>query len=252
MLQTIGQNAIGPPYSINTISQKDLVIPVDGVTLAAELCLPPNPIATIIFAVGGANCRAENNQSIAEVLNISGFATLIIDFLTPQEEALDRYEKNLRVDVDLLQRRLRGATEWLCLSGILRNRFISPYGEEPSYSPVTIGYFASSTGASAAILCASVAPQFSHIYSVGALVIKAGRPDLAGDAVNRYVAPTLLLVGDHDDVTLAANRLAMTRMRCPKELVLLRGVEHIIDAPAVQSQVQGLAASWFSTHLASR
>lgn len=248
-LQTIGQNAIGPPYSINMIVQRDLLIPVDGVTLAAEFCMPPNPIATIIFAVGGANCRGESNQAIAEAFNVSGFATLIIEFLTPEEEALDKYERNLRVDVDLLQRRLRGATEWLCLSGLLRNRIISPYGEEPSFIPVKIGYFAASTGASAAILCASVTNHFARIYSVNAVVMKAGRPDLAGDAVGRYDAPTLLLVGELDDVTLAVNRLAMTRMRCKKELVLLRGVDHVLDVPAAQAQVQSLACAWFSAHL---
>ena len=150
-----------------------MAVPVDGVRLGARLTVPPDARGVIAFAHGtGSGRRSPRNRHVAELLVEAGFGTLLLDLLTPAEET-DRHHV---FDVDLLAARLRGATAWLA--------------REPLTEALPLGYFGASTGAGAALVAAAAERE-----RVRAVVSRGGRPDLAGDALPRVLAPTLLVVG---------------------------------------------------------
>jgi putative phosphoribosyl transferase len=157
-------------------------------------------------------------------------ATLLIDLLTSEEEAIDRQTAHLRFDIDLLARRLMGATDWL------------------TYQPYTwnlrIGYFGASTGAAAALMAAADLPDL-----VGAVVSRGGRPDLAWPALPRVVAPTLLIVGGNDVQVIRLNQAALAQLRCEKQLVIVPGATHLFEEPGALDEVARLAREWFLRHL---
>jgi putative phosphoribosyl transferase len=81
------------------------------------------------------------------------------------------------------------------------------------------------------------------------VVSRGGRPDLAGDALRRVSAPTLLIVGGEDDIVIALNRRAYELMTCEKELVIVPGATHLFEEPGTLAEVVRLAENWFLRHL---
>jgi dienelactone hydrolase len=169
---------------------------------------------------------------VAEKLNGQGFGTLLVDLLTAEEEEVDRVTAEPRFDIDLLAGRLIGATDWL--------------REEPTTSSLGIGLFGASTGAAAALVAAAERPG-----EVGAVVSRGGRPDLAGDALPRVRAPTLLIVGGRDPVVLELNRQAQEHLHTENQLVVVPGATHLFEEPGALEVVSSLAAEWFSRYLRS-
>jgi pimeloyl-ACP methyl ester carboxylesterase len=165
------------------------------------------------------------------VLNEARLATLLVDLLTPAEEAADRLTAHLRFDIELLVKRLLGAAEWLKLL--------------PETRQLAIGYFGASTGAAAALIAAAVRPEWA-----GAVVSRGGRPDLAGQALPRVQAPTLLIVGGKDFEVIELNRAAFEQLRCEKHLVIVPGATHLFQEPNALEEVAILARTWLETHLA--
>ncbi|MDP1692685.1 MAG: alpha/beta hydrolase, partial [Burkholderiaceae bacterium] len=84
---------------------------------------------------------------------------------------------------------------------------------------------------------------------VAAVVSRGGRPDLAGDALERVQAATLLIVGGHDLEVLALNRYALARLHCVKRLDVVPGATHLFEEPGTLGRVAQLAAAWFVQHL---
>jgi dienelactone hydrolase len=164
------------------------------------------------------------------LLNKAGLATLLIDLLTPDEEAIDARTAHLRFDIDLLAERLVATTDWLT--------------QYPDTQSLPIGYFGASTGAAAALVAAAERPD-----AVGAVVSRGGRPDLAGPALMRVRAPTLLIVGGNDTEVIELNRAAFARLRCEKQLVIVPGATHLFEEPGALDEVARLAREWFHRHL---
>ena len=159
-------------------------------------------------------------------LNRAGLGTLLFDLLMPREE-LDRTNV---CDIRLLTQRLVGATRWL--------------HEQPEAKDVPIGYFGASTGAAAALVAAAELAE-----AIGAVVSRGGRPDLAGARLADVRAPTLLIVGGHDEAVLDMNRSAQAHLTCPNELAIVAGATHLFEEPGALDQVATLAAAWFTRHL---
>jgi putative phosphoribosyl transferase len=86
---------------------------------------------------------------------------------------------------------------------------------------------------------------------VGAIVSRGGRPDLAGDALARVRAPTLLIVGENDVPVIEMNREAMERLRVEKELKIVSGATHLFEEPGALEEVTRLASDWFVRYLGS-
>jgi dipeptidyl aminopeptidase/acylaminoacyl peptidase len=87
---------------------------------------------------------------------------------------------------------------------------------------------------------------------VRAIVSRGGRPDLAGEALVRVRAPTLLIVGGNDDPVINLNRDALRRMTVEKELAIVPGATHLFEEPGALEEVSRLAAGWFSRYLPRR
>ncbi|MDB5405192.1 MAG: dienelactone hydrolase-like enzyme [Rhodospirillales bacterium] len=202
------------------------------VILEGNLTLPEQACGIVLFAHGSGSSRhSPRNRHVARLLNEGRLATLLVDLLTWEEEAVDRRTAHLRFDIDLLAERLIGATDWLT--------------EQPETSNLRVGYFGASTGAAAALVAAAIRPQV-----VGAVVSRGGRPDLAGsEALVRVQAPTLLIVGGNDEPVIALNRTAYVQLRCEKRLVIVPGATHLFEEPGTLDEVARLARCWFERHL---
>jgi putative phosphoribosyl transferase len=206
-------------------------VPAGDATLEGELVVPEQATGVILFAHGSGSSRhSSRNKFVAEALQTAGLATLLIDLLTREEEAIDQRTAHLRFDIQLLAGRLLAATRWL--------------GEEPSTRALEIGYFWASTGAGAALVAAAAEPA-----RIGAVVSRGGRPDLAGNALPLVRAPTLLIVGGRDLQGLELNRLAMARMQAETRLEVVPGASHLFEEPGALEIVARLARDWFLGHL---
>lgn len=206
-------------------------IAVRGGTLTGDITIPPERAGIVIFAHGSGSSRlSPRNRFVAQVLSHSGFATVLVDLLTIAEEQVDAEIGHLRFDIGLLAKRLTIVHEWV------RN--------QPDLASLPVGYFGSSTGAAAALVSAAQHPDW-----VEAVVSRGGRPDLAQKALSHVAAPTLLIVGERDDIVLDLNRRALARLECVKELVTIPHATHLFEEPGCLQQVAHVAAEWFCTHL---
>jgi putative phosphoribosyl transferase len=215
----------------HTIPNHAVEIPPTG--LRGDLVVPGQASGIIVFAHGSGSSRhSPRNRYVAEVLQLGGFGTLLLDLLTTAEEQVDLRTRHLRFDIELLAGRLEEATDWL------------EHG--PGTRGLPIGYFGASTGGGAAIVAAARRPE-----AVGAIVSRGGRPDLAGGALARIKSPTLLIVGGEDEEVIALNREALSGMRCEKELYIIPGATHLFEEPGALEQVSSVALDWFKRHLRS-
>src|SRR5260370_2014812 len=204
---------------------------IDRITLEGNLTLPEGAGAVVLFAHGSGSSRhSPRNRHVAEILNQSKLATLLVDLLTPEEEAIDVRTAHLRFEIGLLASRLIGATDWLM--------------EHPDTRNLRIGYFGASTGAAAALVAATERPE-----AVAAVVSRGGRPDLAGPALTRVRAPTLLIVGGNDFQVIELNRGAFEQLRCKKRFVIVPGATRLFEEPGALDQVAALARDWFQRYL---
>lgn len=202
------------------------------VTLEGNLNLPEGARGIVLFAHGSGSSRhSPRNRYVAQLLNEAGFATLLVDLLTAEEEAIDLRTAQLRFDIGLLGARLAGVTDWVV--------------QYPHTQSLQIGYFGASTGAAAALVAAAERPA-----AIGAVVSRGGRPDLAGRYLPRVRAPTLLIVGGNDFQVIELNRAAFEQLRCEKELVIIPGATHLFEEPGALDQVAQQAREWFQRYLA--
>jgi putative phosphoribosyl transferase len=206
-------------------------IPVDRVMLQGDLAIPDSARGVVVFAHGsGSSCHSPRNRYVADVLQSAGFATLLMDLLTAYEEALDEQTAGLRFDIELLARRLIGATWWLV--------------DQSETAKLPIGYFGANTGAAAALVAAAELTDL-----VSALVSRGGRPDLAGNALHKVIVPTLLTVGENDPQVIELNRRACELIPAEKKLVIVPGASHLFEEPGALELVAELAKNWFGTYL---
>lgn len=215
----------------STDSAVSVPIGTRGATLQGNLTIPDGASGLVVFAHGSGSSRhSPRNRYVARILNEGGLATLLFDLLTESEEEVDLRTRHLRFDIPLLAGRLEAVTGWLLAREQTRD--------------LRIGYFGASTGAAAALIAAAARP-----HDVAAVVSRGGRPDLAGDALPRVQAPTLLVVGGFDDVVIGLNRDALARLRCKKELQVVPGATHLFEEPGTLERAAGLALEWFRRHL---
>jgi dienelactone hydrolase len=206
-------------------------IHVGRVTLDGDLSLPQGAQGVVLFAHGSGSSRhSPRNRYVARRLNEAKLATLLLDLLSADEEAIDLRTAHLRFDIGLLAERLIGATDWLM--------------QYPDTRHLRIGYFGASTGAAAALVAAVERPSV-----VGAIVSRGGRPDLAAPALPRVQAPTLLIVGGNDFQVIELNRAALAQLRCEKQLVIVPGASHLFEEPGALDEVARLACQWFERYL---
>src|SRR5262245_43716452 len=211
----------------------EVQIPAGRALLSGNLTIPDNSEALVLFAHGSGSSRhSSRNQFVARTLNRAGLGTLLFDLLTPEEEALDIHTREHRFNIGLLAERLVHATKWA--------------RQQEQTRDLRIEYFGSSTGGAAALVAAADLPQ-----EAGAIVSRGGRPDLAGDALPKVYAPTLLIVGGNDDTVIELNEMARDQMRCEVKLEIIPGATHLFEEPGALEQVANLASDWLISHIDS-
>ena len=214
------------------MSARQVCIEVDDIALHGLLRRPQSATGLVLFAHGSSSGhRSPRNNFVAERLAAAGIATLLFDLLSESEERIDARDAALRFDIPLLSARLRLATQWA--------------RAHEELSALRLGYFGASTGAPPARAPAAPAPDNR------AKDARGGRPDLAGAALARVRAPTLLIVGGEDHPVLALNRQARGQLSCPSELAVIPAATHLFEEPGALEQVAALAAGWFARHLGS-
>jgi len=203
----------------------------DSARLDGDLRVPDNVAGLVIFAHGSGSSRfSSRNRQVAEALDRAGFATLLLDLLTKDEESVDLYTREFRFDIPRLGRRMIAATDWA--------------RADPRVHALPVGYFGASTGAAAALIAAAERPDDCR-----AVVSRGGRPDLAGLALPKVQAPTLLIVGGDDGPVIDMNRDAMRQMRARVTIEVVPGASHLFEEPGTLEQVEQLAIRWFTSTL---
>jgi len=217
-----------PEYDDPPVRDEDVEVHAGPVALCGHLTVPETATGVVVFAHGtGSSRHSPRNRFVASVLNGDGLGTLLFDLLTPEEE-VDRANV---FDIALLGHRLAEVTRWL--------------RRQPVVGSLLVGYFGASTGAGAALWAAAEPGA-----QVAAVVSRGGRPDLAADRLPVVSAPTLLIVGGHDDVVLELNRQAEKQMRCEHRLDVVPGATHLFEEPGTLEAAAHLAGDWFTSHMA--
>lgn len=210
-----------------------VTIPVGSLQLDGDLSIPTAAKGAVVFAHGsGSSRRSPRNRLVADLLNESGLATLLMNLLIEDEQQVDLQTSHLRFDIPLLAKRLVAITQWL--------------SRRPEAANLRIGHFGASTGAAAALVAAAELPKL-----VRAVVSRGGRPDLAGAALAQVEAPTLLIVGGADEVVLNLNQKAMSLMHSERALKVVPGATHLFEEPGALQKVAQLARDWFIEKLSS-
>jgi putative phosphoribosyl transferase len=214
--------ATGPP-----LYDQDVEVVAGPVRLAGHLTVPEHSLGLVVFVHGSGSSRhSPRNRYVAEVLQEAELATLLFDLLTPDAEG----DRAAVFDIPLLAARLARVTEWV--------------HEQPECHALPVGYFGASTGAGAALWAAA-----DPAADVAAVVSRGGRPDLAGSRLGEVRAPTLLIVGGHDEVVLELNEAAAARLRCEHRLMVVPQATHLFEEPGTLEAAAHLARDWFVVYL---
>jgi dienelactone hydrolase len=211
--------------------ERTVSIPAGRVSLEGTLGVPQSAKGVVLFAHGSGSSRfSPRNRYVARALRDAGLGTLLLDLLSPTEEQVDEITRQHRFDIAKLAERLVVAIDWLAA--------------EASTSTLRVGLFGASTGGGAALVAAAERPR-----RVSAVVSRGGRPDLAGAALPRVEAPTLLIVGGDDDVVITLNERARAAMHAEVRLEIVPGATHLFEEPGALERVAVEACDWFVDHL---
>jgi putative phosphoribosyl transferase len=218
----------------NAVATEAVRIELGPIAVDGDLHVPRHAAGLVVFAHGSGSSRfSRRNRAVAKVLEHAGFGTLLLDLLTPDEEAVDERTAAHRFDIPLLGERVIGAIDWVHSRSDLRD--------------LPAALFGASTGAAAALVAAAARPAATR-----AVISRGGRPDLAESALPQVAAPTLLIVGGEDRPVIEMNRDAMQRMRGPVQLEIVPGATHLFEEPGALEQVARLSADWCRRHLGAR
>jgi putative phosphoribosyl transferase len=199
--------------------------------LDGDLVVPANAAGVVLFAHGSGSSRhSPRNRMVAERLHEAGYATLLMDLLTPEEDQIDSRTRKFRFDISRLASRLSGAIGWL--------------SERAETASMPLALFGASTGAAAALIAASEAPD--HVRLV---ISRGGRPDLAGDALQRVRTPTLLIVGGRDLEVLDLNKAAAARLAGPVDIAVVPDATHLFEESGALDRVVELALDALRRHM---
>jgi putative phosphoribosyl transferase len=216
------------------LQRRHVTVTAGDARLVGDLTVPRGAAGTVVFAHGSGSGRfSRRNRYVAAELVRGGLGTLLVDLLTEAEEIVDRRTGHLRFDIRLLADRVVASVDRLASDDVV--------GELP------VGCFGASTGAAAALVAAAERPR-----RVAAVVSRGGRPDLAGEALRRVTAPTLLIVGGHDQEVLRLNGQAQTLLAGESRLEIVPGASHLFEEPGALEHVAALARDWFVRHLRRR
>ena len=213
--------------------KEELAINLGPLTFRGDLLVPEMASGLVIFAHGSGSGRlSPRNQFVAGVIRSRNIGTLLFDLLTEEEESIDMYTRHLRFDIPMLAERLVAVSKWT--------------GEQEDTRHLRQGFFGASTGAGAALVAAAEIGS-----GIAAVVSRGGRPDLAGDALERVQAPVLLIIGESDEPVITMNEEAYEKLRSVKEIKIVPGATHLFEEPGTLEEAADLAADWFERNFSA-
>ena len=209
--------------------------------IEGNLVIPENPIGVVVFAHGsGSTKNSKRNRMVSEGLNKNSIATLLFDLLSDQEQNFDTQVEKMSVKVPgiilnkfnilLLTKRLSMVTEWV------RNN--------PRTEKLLVGYFASSTGAAAALISACK-------YNIVSIVIRSGRTDLVKNQfLDQIVSPCLFVVGSKEKSLIQISNETIRKMKNSKEkkLCIIKGASHLFEEEGSILEAAGLTTDWLTSN----
>nr|CAD2178228.1 unnamed protein product [Meloidogyne enterolobii] len=207
----------------DTEDVREITIEPEG--LSALLGIPLGARSIVIFAHGSGSGRlSPRNNYVAAELRRAGMATLLLDLLRPEEEAI---RQNV-FDIPLLASRLNRASEWV--------------HSNVETETLTQGYFGL-----ALMAVASANPEIK----IKAVVSRGGRPDLAIPVLDKVTIPILMLVGSLDEPVIGMNQRAMEALvNCKeKQLIIVEGATHLFEEAGTLDHVVQHAKNWFLKYL---
>jgi putative phosphoribosyl transferase len=204
-----------------------------AVSLEGWLSMPETAQGIVLYPFAGASNQQGYND-IAQPLQDAGFATLLFNLLTPEDEALDKQTGFFDTNISIFSQRILGATNW----------FIDNFDTQPR--TFKIGYFAIGASAGGALVAAAERPD-----AVQSIVSCSGRPDLAEQYLPRVSAPTLFLVGENDKTAVEIHRTALSQLKAVNQLEILPGTTSLFEDENVQEKVTALVRQWFELYLAA-
>jgi dienelactone hydrolase len=214
--------------------EREVEIQAGRVVLPGNLVIPDGAEGLVVFAHGSGSSRfSPRNRFVAEALQQRDLGTLLMDLLTPEEEAVDARTGHLRFDISLLGERVIAAVDWL--------------SEQSDTADIDLGIFGASTGAAAALVAAA-----RRLDRIRAVVSRGGRPDLAAQDLPQVRAPTLLIVGGADEPVIGMNKEALDRLQAEARLEIVPGATHLFEEPGAMEEVARLAGEWFARYLIAR
>jgi hypothetical protein len=212
-----------------------------GLFLEGILRIPENPLGIVIFVHGsGSSKKSTRNQAISEKLYENNIGTFLFDLLSEEEQRSDtEIEKIItqipgavlnKFNIALLTRRLLTATEWIM--------------NHQQKNKLELSYFASSTGAAAAL----VASTKFHIRSI---VIRSGRTDLVTkDIFPKIISPCLFIAGDGEKIIIKIAKQTLKKLINvrDKNLSVVKNASHLLEESGSIERVAFLAVTWIQNH----
>ena len=206
---------------------REIEIPVGNLNLKGHLVVIENAKGIVLFSHGSGSSRfSPRNNFVAQVLQKNGFATLLFDLLTEEEDQV--YEN--RFDIDLLTDRLVSVTKWV-------QKF-------PQTTDLPIAYFGASTGAAGALKAAAIMGK-----KIKAVVSRGGRPDLAMPVLEEVKAPTLLIIGERDKLVIELNDTAYQKLKGIRKMEIIPNATHLFEEEGKLEEVADMTVQWLEEYL---
>ncbi len=206
-------------------------IPAGALYLEGNLSIPADARGIVLFPYAIESTQhISYTTGLAQLLQRSGLATLLVDLLTTEEKAVNTQTGYFRENIDIMQQRIIGIGDWL--------------SEDSRAQNLGICYFGSDVTGAAALVAAVERPDLAV-----AIACAGGRMELASSYLSQVTTPVLLLVGEQDTPEIEANRQALEQLHGNKSLELIKGVADISADPKTQENVAQLAVQWFERHL---
>ena len=212
---------------------RPIEVPAGAVILAGTLRIPENAHGMVLLAHGSRNVENERyNDNFASLFHASGLATLAVELITEEEDALDRETRYFRDNASILSQRIVGIADWL-----------TENAETQNYS---IGYFGVGIVGAASLMAAAERPDIVH-----ALVSCGGRIEIAQSYLSGVIAPTMFIAGEQDTQGIDQYQKTLVLLATPlaadKKVETVAGVAQLL--PGKFQDVAQLANGWFARHL---
>ncbi|MDA0567216.1 dienelactone hydrolase family protein [Streptomonospora sp. S1-112] len=226
LLDAVADRAAAPAHA------RAVRIRSGDVDLEAELATVPGARGTVVLALGRER-EDPARRAVAAALGRAGYTTLLLDLLTPEEDAARRGAGPggaAEPPAAVPARRLEAAVGWLLRSTDSAGR--------------RVGLFGAGAGVPAALAAAAARPA-----DIAAVALHGGRPDLAAEALPGVRAPVLALVQGGDSFVRELVEWSLARVGGPHRTRTVPGAEELLDTEAGRRTVGEAAVAWFERHL---